>query len=215
MAKLPRYVTSSDVQMRLAHTYALYKGKGVYIQEVSDGILTTLDILGHHANVSSEDEELDLTSPPTGYCLDYDHKTAYWVARLPLRQQKQGLEAHCVTCWEEDSDFVRQPFVGLPSINCVLRMIDGVYEPTINGVYGKLRSNKFQSVPINRNFCLVMLKNTVNIFGLKFMSKPLGLVDAKTNSAIISHKYGQSPVADALSAFFNVEVQKHVSSFGV
>ncbi len=206
--KLPRYPNEQDVGMRLGHSYIRYKGFAAYVVNTT-GFLVQL-IQDPHTkkllNVHSDDPLLDISSPPTGYCWEDDEPRTYWVARLPLRQQKQGLEGHSIRGHIEHGDFATESLHGLPSLKATLAMIDGKFLPLAEclDLIGRKRT---KAAPFDRNFCLTSLKDSKFTLGIKFMGGPIGLLDSRTNTAILSHKYRESPVAAVLAEKFQIEVQ--------
>lgn len=212
MTKLERYPSFTDAQMRLNHSYLRYKGEPCYVANINENKLLTIVTRKDTISVSAEDEELDLTSPPTGYCVDRASYGTFWTSRYPYRQQKQGLEHHCVQVYQEREDFriapTNTPFT---KHDIIFDMIEGKYDPFEKAV-AKVLSNslsyKWNAFPWSRNFCLCRITDAKSTLGIKFMGRGIGLFDANSKTAFISHKYGNSPVSMELARVATVEVEK-------
>lgn len=203
--KLPRYVQDSDVNMRLNHSYVRYGGRAAYVHDVSGFTIRVItDPMVDAIKVHVDDPELDISSPPTGYCVTKEK--SLWISRMPLRQQKQGLEAHTINGYAEGMNFQAEPVTGLPGVSFCLDMINGFY-PTVDQAIRRLANKEVSSIAFRRQFCFSRLTDAKTTFGLKFIGRPIGLFDSDTGTAILSSCYGGSPVAAALAENFHVEVQ--------
>jgi hypothetical protein len=87
-----RYNDTADIHMRLSSTIIRYRKSPVFIHGLGDKELhvRAADLLsGQQLDIHSSDEELDISSPPLGYCNPGEDSTIY-VVRCPRRMQKQG-----------------------------------------------------------------------------------------------------------------------------
>lgn len=209
VTKIPRYPNESDVSMRLSHSYIRYKGKAAYVHATSGFALHIVQdsLQRRPLSIHPDDPDLDISSPPTGYCYDDSGPVCCWIARLPMRQQKQGLEGHSIKGHEEMANLVSHGLHGMPGLQACFEMIDGQY-PSLEECIEKLAKRKaVMAIPFDRVFCLSRLDGSKYTFGLKFMGGPIGLLDSRTNTAILSHKYAGSPVAHVLAEKFTIEAQ--------
>lgn len=204
-----RYENPTDVIMRLVHSYLRYDGQSAFVNEMLGNGTLRLQLRREEKTVDPEDPLLDISTPPTGYAFDRGATSgaAYWIARYPFRQQKQGLSTDNSVCGMEQVDFDYQK-VHLPPMPAMFNMIEGIYLPLKDAIAILQSHNKVLSVPFHKVLCLSRLKDAKNLCGLKFMGQPLGLVHLRDEKAFLLEKYSSSPVESIVKEHFkSVEVQ--------
>jgi len=83
-----------DLPQRLDHTYCLYKDKPVLVRaEIGSKTLYLYHVVHTGmtiATIESDDPDLDIATPPMGYC-QYMSDRVCFITRRPQRQFKQGV----------------------------------------------------------------------------------------------------------------------------
>lgn len=86
-------IPAADLTQRLDHTICMYKDFPYYVRVAGDTLklfdMIDCDTLVHH--ISSDDPQLDVATPPLGYC-QYDPRTVVYLSRKPHRKFKQGID---------------------------------------------------------------------------------------------------------------------------
>jgi hypothetical protein len=144
MARLKplRYETIQDVDMRLVGGFVRFQGTAFYCHSATPDLLVRLiDVSQPEASIESSallvhssDEELDISSPPLGWCMT--RSGPMYLMRSPKRSQKQSVNPKSLQIFTPNKD--RADYRGLTSgyrydhwrdLLPVKKCIEGVYPP--------------------------------------------------------------------------------------
>ncbi len=150
------YWDAHSVEMRLDETICLYQGKPVYVQvdrdRLGDGhTLKAYKLDGRMRNPTRVDyrtEDFDYRAFPLGY-MNSD-RNAYYLTRVPARQQKQGLERRQLRGIPE-LPHMEGWFYGRDMEDCIL----GRY-PSVPEALEKLDTYAVESIAVSRNVAIRM-----------------------------------------------------------
>lgn len=162
------YETAEEVRFRLEDTVVLYDNRPVYITRVAGGEDNVVEgkkeiarVFIRKLPIEAKDKEtrkflssrkFDLTPFKMGY-MNYK-KSAVFVSRRPIRQNRQGLSSGNVSYTLWDGNRAEIDFIDLIGSEDFVKMIDGVY-PDFNEAREMLESGEFNSVAVSRSFAFV------------------------------------------------------------
>lgn len=170
------FLSGEDTRMRLDRTICMYKGKPYHVSANGDSAtfiyLTTLSGRGNgdYTEIKVTDPLFCYKAPLLGY-MQYGNM-AYYVMRIPLRQQKAGISKDCL---------ITEP--ALPAGNY---FATSSFEKCILGKHTKyqtaleqVQSGKFHSVPIHRYVAIGISDGSQSI-GLYYRTRLVGMQSPHT-----------------------------------
>ena len=202
-----KYDTHEQAEMRLAETVLTYKDQAVYVRRIRPattkrGMVADLDILPSYNNdgtVIDEDKRKKLTVPlddpdlnfrkfKVGYCNDYTTKSATFLSRLPMRQQKQGLVARGLTAvggaGPQAGRYLNGPAQTLIWGTGFGEMLFGQYPDTKEAI-DKVATGEWQSLAISNQFAVERDKAIKGVVKLMYRNIPVGVALGKGISHFI------------------------------
>lgn len=202
LKKAENYLSPEDLRMRLSGCLVRYKGRPVTTSSHNMTLLISDVLTGENAQIKHDDPDLDISSPPLGYV--NDDRMSYYVARYPLRRQKQGVNSENTyqraegkeELGEEQTLQVHWSGIG----ECVLNDY-----PTLSDTLAHLEViEQAHSRAFHRKFCLI--KTSVpGLYQISHMTHRIGLY-SKTNQAVISPQYANSEMIGELAEHMEVNV---------
>lgn len=199
-----RYLTGADARMRLHNSYCQFDGVPVFVKIPTDTLLAEIhDLVKGNilTTIDPNDERLDVESLPLGY-VDFG-KTSAFAARLPYRQQKQGVcsdntrivKEHWLSRQRNQGTFGEVPFAN------AYNMFTNKYRE-FEEARKLIESGKAEAVPFHRKLCLVTSsEKRQNLLSLRYAGKTMGFLFRGRKSALIAEQFSD-PV-------FRILLSKH------
>lgn len=187
------YQSQADAFMRLNATVCMYKKEPYYInvdREQQDEVKLTPLNGGRSRTVKYTEDIFDYKPTELGY-LNYRGYAA-WLARLPARNQKQGLDSHSIKIIGDvyiGSDW----FISKDFYNCVM----GSY-PSLSTAREQLDDDAFSTVAFTRNCALG--RNTVLALDLYYRGHKVGYLNKKDNSITLKPFKGEALLKRCLAS---------------
>jgi hypothetical protein len=180
-----RYTEPNDIQMRLYNTVIRYNSRPVFVLGFGNDELhiRVHDLLSGivHENVHTSDSDLDISSPPLGYC-NLGEEAAVYVTRCPRRKQQQGFcPQHAIVYYD------REPSSGFKYNTTMLGpMIAGIY-PSFDEVVQRVKNSKgkkrfaasydrYFSLYKTKDPSLMRIKHLIDDVGLYVASEGVGFI---------------------------------------
>lgn len=202
---IPRYESPADVNMRLNRSYLRYEDDWYYCEQ-GEGISVVLYRIerGRYSkvhNVSANDDRLHIESPPLGYCNLEDYGAVY-LTRTPARRQKQGVDTHNLSGFDERT----RRWLHSVGRNLVIdgqdikNMLIGIY-PTPKECFEKFKDSQHQyPIAFSRRFCLSPV--TPRLVKIKYLSQMIGILNMTKSGTswkpTIYDSYKEDPVINKM-----------------
>lgn len=202
-----RYLTGADARMRLHNSYCQFDGVPVFVKIHSDALSAEIhDLVKAEAIavIDPNDERLDVESLPLGY-LELG-STAAFAARLPFRQQKQGISSEN-TRVQKEHWLIRgrnQQMFGDVRFLAAYNMFTNKYR-SFGEARRLIETGKIESIPFHRKLCLVgSAEKRQNLLSIRYAGKTMGFLFRGRKSALISEQFSD-PVFRILLSKHGVE----------
>ena len=198
-----RYDDPADVRMRLHDTIVRLRSEPVYVEASGESLKVQCHYLLNDKKseiVDSSHPDLDITSPPLGYC-NVDKNMAF-LYRMPLRNQKQGLSReNCQTIYETDKGLMR--CTGLPKERIsigktILNQFDD-----FDVCLDKILKNS-RSIAFNRSFGF-RSSNSKDILILKYKTDTAGIYIIPDRLGLLTPSFYNNHYLTELSPYMEVE----------
>lgn len=199
-----RYTSPADVRMRLDGTVIRYGGIPVFAEARPDMNVRVREVLSEKVyTVDSSDENLDISSPPLGYCNLEATDNLWYITRVPFRQQKQGLHLHSMS-YKRPGDIETRRISGWPDTEGLHNMIVGKYPTLSQSIdYVRRNGNSGSGRAFDRRFALGYCGQK-SLFTLQTRGDVIGLYNANKEIALVKTEYKDEIAQSILKKFMAV-----------
>lgn len=203
-----RYLTAADARMRLHNSYCTFDGIPVFVQCPTDSLQVSVINLktGESiAMVDANDERLDVESLPLGYVYGMGPVCGF-AARLPYRQQKQGVSADNTRVhWERWGPSGRgSDSLGSVPHTAVWDMFRGHYVD-FEAARKQIDMGRVESIPFHRKLALVAPRDKKGLIcSLRYAGSTMGFFFKGRKKALVIDRFSD-PVFRILLSKVGVE----------
>lgn len=183
----PRFVEAIDVTRRLDQTIVRWRSRPVWAHSMGDMTVTVTDLLTKTQDiVNSNDDELDVSTPPLGYINSRD--SVPYALRNSDRLQKAGIDVARLTFRKMDGADQQGFGREFKDLKAVGETILGLY-PTFKAAQAAIRAER--PMAWSRRFALGFIRDIPVVF---CRGEAVGLYDPRVNTCELMRDYIRSPM---------------------
>lgn len=193
--------------MRLHNSYCQFDGVPVFVKVPNDILIAEIIDLKTESVITTidpNDERLDIESLPLGY-LDFGSSAAF-AARLPYRQQKQGISSDNTRVHYERWLISNRHADHFGAVNFMTagKLFRNEYRE-FEDARRRIDTGNAEAIPFHRKLCLVTSKEKKsNLSCIRYAGKTMGFLFKGRKTALISDQFSD-PVFRILLSKHGVE----------